>query len=118
MATAVTSVRPVISNKQATNAPEPTYAQLKARLAELEAKVERQDREVFSLGNKLTGFVGPKGGFCVRGLGKNPVSLYYSQWIRLLASAGKIGEAVTKLYDEKKLSTKEDETPSTPQIPN
>ncbi len=63
---------------------EPTYEELKARLAELEQKT----------GGKRTGElefrVGEKGGVSVYGLGRFPVTLYYEQWIRLLDSADRL----------------------------
>ena len=57
---------------------EPTYEELKARLAEMEKQG----------GSKRSGSlefrVGEKGGVSVYGLGRFPVTLYYEQWIRLL----------------------------------
>ena len=65
---------------------EPTYEELKARLADLEKQQ----------GAKRTGSmefrVGEKGGVSVYGLGRFPVTLYYEQWIRLLDSADKLRE--------------------------
>ena len=65
---------------------EPTYEELKARLAELEKQQ----------GGKRSGSlefrVGEKGGVSVYGLGRFPVTLYYEQWIRLLESAEKLRE--------------------------
>ncbi len=57
---------------------EPTYEELKARLAEL----EKQGANKRS-GN-LEFRVSEKGGVSVYGLGRFPVSLYYEQWTRLL----------------------------------
>jgi hypothetical protein len=56
---------------------EPTYEELKARLAELEKKTDRRTGE-------LDFKVGEKGGVSVYGLGRFPVTLYYEQWVRLL----------------------------------
>lgn len=60
---------------------EPTYEELKAKLAELEKQG----------GARRTGAlefrVGEKGGVSVYGLGRFPVTLYYEQWIRLLDAA-------------------------------
>ena len=60
---------------------EPTYEELKAKLAELEKQG----------GTRRTGSlefrVGEKGGVSVYGLGRFPVTLYYEQWIRLLEAA-------------------------------
>ncbi len=57
---------------------EPSYEELKARLAELEKQG----------GGRRTGQldfrVGEKGGVSVYGLGRFPVTLYYEQWTRLL----------------------------------
>jgi len=57
---------------------EPTYDELKARLAELEKQQ----------GGKRSGNiefrVSEKGGVSVYGLGRFPVTLYYEQWTRLL----------------------------------
>lgn len=57
--------------------------QLAARIAELEA----------AKGNgKLTLKVSDKGGVSVYGLGRFPVTLYKSQWVKLLAHVEAIGE--------------------------
>jgi len=65
---------------------EPTYDELKARLAELEKQQ----------GNRRTGSiefrVSEKGGVSVYGLGRFPVTLYYEQWTRLLDQADKLRE--------------------------
>jgi hypothetical protein len=57
---------------------EPTYEELKARIAELE-KQKRSGRLQFK--------VSEKGGVSVYGLGRFPVTLYYEQWLRLLDAA-------------------------------
>jgi hypothetical protein len=54
---------------------EPTYEELKARVAEL----EKQKRT-----GSLQFKVSEKGGVSVYGLGRFPVTLYYEQWLRLL----------------------------------
>ena len=64
---------------------EPSYEELKARLAELEKQQGRRS------GN-LDFRVGEKGGVSVYGLGRFPVTLYYEQWIRLLDAADKLRE--------------------------
>ena len=56
---------------------EPTYEELKARLAELEKQSGRRT-------GSLEFRVSEKGGVSVYGLGRVPVTLYYEQWIRLL----------------------------------
>lgn len=58
---------------------EPTYEELKTRLAELEAKQKRTESVSF----KVSG----KGAVSVYGLGRFPVTLYYEQWIKLLDRA-------------------------------
>lgn len=59
---------------------EPSYEELKAKVAELERKAGRRT------GN-LEFRVGEKGGVSVYGLGRFPVTLYYEQWMRLLGAA-------------------------------
>jgi hypothetical protein len=61
---------------------EPSYDELKTRLAELEKQAETKKRS----GN-LEMRVSEKGGVSVYGLGRFPVTLYYEQWKRLLALA-------------------------------
>ena len=63
---------------------EPTYEELKARLAELEAKQQRTGSMSFK--------VSDKGGLSVYGLGRFPVTLYYEQWVRLLDKAQELRE--------------------------
>jgi len=65
---------------------EPTYEELKSRLAELE-KQQGQRRT-----GSLEFRIGEKGGVSVYGLGRFPVTLYYEQWIRLLDAAEKLRE--------------------------
>jgi hypothetical protein len=63
--------------------PEPTYEELKAKIAELEKTQGRKRGE-------LDFKVSEKGGVSVYGLGRFPVTLYYEQWIRLLDQAEQI----------------------------
>jgi len=72
---------------------EPTYEELKARLAQLEKEVETKKRS-----GELSFKVGDKGGVSVYGLGRFPVTLYYEQWNRLLAA----GEDIQKFLEENK----------------
>jgi len=65
---------------------EPTYDELKAKLAELEKQVQGRKR-----GN-IDFKVSEKGGVSVYGLGRFPVTLYYEQWIRLLDQADQLRE--------------------------
>ena len=62
---------------------EPTYEELKARLAELEKQAGRRT-------GSLEFRVSEKGGVSVYGLGRFPVTLYYEQWVRLLEQADKL----------------------------
>ena len=66
---------------------EPSYEELKAKLAQLEKEVETKKRS-----GDLIFKVGEKGGVSVYGLGRFPVTLYYEQWIRLLDQADQIRE--------------------------
>ena len=81
------------------NMAEPTYEELKAKLAELEKQQ----------GTRRTGAlefrVGEKGGVSVYGLGRFPVTLYYEQWIRLLDSGEKLREFLEE--NKSKLKLKE-----------
>ena len=56
---------------------EPTYEELKARLAAMEKQAGRRT-------GSLEFRVSEKGGVSIYGLGRFPVTLYYEQWIRLL----------------------------------
>jgi hypothetical protein len=73
---------------------EPTYEELKAKLAALEAE-------------KATGLsfkVSEKGALSVYGLGRFPVTLYQEQWKKLLEKSGAILEFIEANKD--KLKTK------------
>ncbi len=61
---------------------EPSYEELKAKLAELEKQVGANKRS----GN-LDFKVSEKGAVSVYGMGRFPVTLYYEQWVRLLDRA-------------------------------
>jgi hypothetical protein len=63
---------------------EPSYEELKAKLAELEKEKEGKRS------GTLEFRVGEKGGVSVYGLGRFPVTLYYEQWNRLLGAANEI----------------------------
>ena len=63
---------------------DPTYEELKAKVAELEKKQTRQRS------GALEFRVSEKGGVSVYGLGRFPVTLYYEQWNRLLAAADEL----------------------------
>ena len=64
---------------------EPTYEELKAKLAQLEKEVAVDRRS-----GDLIFKVGEKGGVSVYGLGRFPVTLYYEQWNRLLGASDQI----------------------------
>ena len=80
---------------------EPSYEELKARLAELEKQG----------GNRRTGSlefrVGEKGGVSVYGLGRFPVTLYYEQWVRLLDATPQLREFLESNKTAGKLKLKE-----------
>jgi len=78
---------------------EPTYDELKARLAELEKSGVRHSGE-------LSFKVGEKGGVSVYGLGRFPVTLYYEQWNRLLEAGPKIREFLEENKGRLKLKEK------------
>ena len=61
---------------------EPTYEELKAKLAQLEKQADTRKKS-----GSLEFKVGEKGGVSVYGLGRFPVTLYYEQWNRLLGAA-------------------------------
>ena len=75
---------------------EPSYEELKARVAELEKKSGRRS------GN-LEFRVGEKGGVSVYGLGRFPVTLYYEQWMRLLGASDELKSFLEENKDKLKL---------------
>jgi len=77
---------------------EPTYEELKAKLAELERKGTRSGSLEFR--------VGEKGGVSVYGLGRFPVTLYYEQWIRLLDASADLRKFLEDNKDKLKLKPK------------
>lgn len=76
---------------------EPSYDELKARLAELEKQVETKKRS-----GSMEFKVSEKGGVSVYGLGRFPVTLYYEQWTRLLEAA----ETLRQFLEENKSKLK------------
>jgi len=80
---------------------EPTYEELKAKLAEMEKQG----------GSKRSGSlefrVGEKGGVSVYGLGRFPVTLYYEQWVRLLEAVPQLKAFLEENKAEGKLKLKE-----------
>ena len=80
---------------------EPTYDELKARLAELEkAGASRRT-------GQLDFRVGEKGGVSVYGLGRFPVTLYYEQWTRLLDASKELRAFLEENKAAGKLKLKE-----------
>ena len=77
--------------------PEPTYEELKARLAELEKQGARRTT------GSLEFRVGEKGGVSVYGLGRFPVTLYYEQWVRLLDATDKLRQFLEENKSKLKL---------------
>jgi len=76
---------------------EPTYEELKAKLAELEK--QGTTRRTGSLEFKVS----EKGGVSVYGLGRFPVTLYYEQWVRLLDTTDKLREFLEENKSKLKL---------------
>jgi ribosome-interacting GTPase 1 len=76
---------------------EPSYEELKAKLAQLEKEVETNKRS-----GDLSFKIGEKGGLSVYGLGRFPVTLYYEQWNRLLGAA----EDIKSFLEENKSKLK------------
>ena len=79
---------------------DPTYEEMKARLAELEKQVATKRT------GSLEFRVSEKGGVSVYGLGRFPVTLYYEQWIRLFNSADEIKAFIEE--NKSKLKVKEE----------
>lgn len=75
---------------------EPTYEELKARVAELEKQKGVRTGE-------LEFRVSEKGGVSVYGLGRFPVTLYYEQWTRLLEAADRLREFLNENKSKLKL---------------
>jgi hypothetical protein len=80
---------------------EPSYEELKARVAELEK--QKGGRRTGSLEFR----VGEKGGVSVYGLGRFPVTLYYEQWIRLLDTSSDLRQFLESAKADGKLKLKE-----------
>jgi len=77
---------------------EPSYEELKERVAELEPKTRRTGDLEFK--------VGEKGGVSVYGLGRFPVTLYYEQWVRMLDASEDLRAFVENNKDKLKLKQK------------
>lgn len=85
--------------KQRRSMPEPSYEELKARVAELEAKQQRTGGLSFK--------VSDKGAVSVYGLGRFPVTLYYEQWVRLLDKSQELREFLEENKSTLKLKEKD-----------
>jgi ribosome-interacting GTPase 1 len=81
---------------------EPSYEELKARLADLEKQVETKKRS-----GSMEFKVSEKGGVSVYGLGRFPVTLYYEQWTRLLAAVPELKAFLEEQKAAGKLKLKE-----------
>jgi hypothetical protein len=80
---------------------EPSAEELKARIAELEQKLSSRRSK------NLEFRVSEKGGVSVYGLGRFPVTLYYEQWMRLLAAVDELRAFIEE--NKSKLKTKDAE---------
>ena len=80
---------------------EPSYEELKARLAELEKQGGARRT------GQLDFRVGEKGGVSVYGLGRFPVTLYYEQWTRLLDASSQLRAFLEENKAAGKLKLKE-----------
>lgn len=80
---------------------EPTYEELKAKVAELESKQTRQRS------GALEFRVSEKGAVSVYGMGRFPVTLYYEQWVRLLEAAPRLKEFLEENKSKLKLKSAE-----------
>ncbi len=80
---------------------EPSYEELKAKIAELEKKGSGRR------GGALEFRVGEKGGVSVYGLGRFPVTLYYEQWIRLLDATPELRAFLEENKSNNKLKLRE-----------
>ena len=77
---------------------EPSYEELKVRVAELERKTGRAGDLEFKVGEKR--------GVSVYGLGRFPVTLYYEQWVRMLDASEDLRAFLENNKDKLKLKQK------------
>lgn len=71
---------------------EPTYEELKAKLASLEADKAKP--------KELAMKVSEKGGLSVYGLGRFPVTLYCGQWLRLIGYIKQVHAYIIEHWDQ------------------
>ena len=79
---------------------EPTYEELKARLAAAEEQI-KSGRQRGTINYKVS----EKGAVSVYGLGRFPVTLYYEQWTRLLDQADELRQFLDANKSSLKLKT-------------
>jgi hypothetical protein len=80
---------------------EPTYEELKAKLAAAEDQLKGRKR------GSIDFRVSEKGGVSVYGLGRFPVTLYYEQWVRLLDNVDALKQFMEENKGNLKLKTAE-----------
>jgi hypothetical protein len=80
---------------------EPTYEELKAKVAELEQQQGRKRS------GTLEFRVSEKGAVSVYGMGRFPVTLYYEQWVRLLDASDRLKEFLEENKSRLKLKNAE-----------
>jgi len=80
---------------------EPTYEELKAKLAAAEEQLKGRKR------GSIDFRVSEKGAVSVYGLGRFPVTLYYEQWVRLLDNADTLKQFMEENKSNLKLKTAE-----------
>ena len=78
---------------------EPSYEELKAKVAELEKQQARKRS------GTLEFRVSEKGAVSVYGMGRFPVTLYYEQWVRLLEASDKLKEFLEENKSRLKLKS-------------
>ena len=78
---------------------EPSYEELKAKVAELEKQQARKRS------GTLEFRVSEKGAVSVYGMGRFPVTLYYEQWVRLLEAADRLKEFLEENKSRLKMKT-------------
>ena len=84
---------------------EPTYEELKAKLAAAEEQLRGRKR------GSIDFKVSEKGAVSVYGLGRFPVTLYYEQWVRLLDSSDALRQFMEENKSGLKLKTADSASP-------